>query len=88
LIHFDKNEKKVREQGCQIILGATSTKIYQISKNYTKLPHTISNGRKIDQMAIKYTNIGVPLQDPPTFTQIGIFGLKIYHLATLFVSNT
>jgi hypothetical protein len=24
-----------------------------------------------------------PLQDPPKFTQIGIFGLKIYHLATL-----
>jgi hypothetical protein len=23
------------------------------------------------------------LQDPPKFTQIGIFGLKIYHLATL-----
>jgi hypothetical protein len=25
----------------------------------------------------------LPLQDPPKFTQIGIFGLKIYHLATL-----
>jgi hypothetical protein len=24
-----------------------------------------------------------PLQDPPKFTQIGIFGLNIYHLATL-----
>jgi hypothetical protein len=23
------------------------------------------------------------LQDPPKFTQIGIFGLKIYHLATV-----
>jgi hypothetical protein len=23
------------------------------------------------------------LQDPPKFTQIGIFGLKIYHLAIL-----
>jgi hypothetical protein len=23
------------------------------------------------------------LQDPPKFTQIGIFGLKIFHLATL-----
>jgi hypothetical protein len=23
------------------------------------------------------------VQDPPIFTQIGIFGLKIYHLATL-----
>jgi hypothetical protein len=25
----------------------------------------------------------LPLQDPPKFTQIGILGLKIYHLATL-----
>jgi hypothetical protein len=25
----------------------------------------------------------LPLQDPPKFTQNGIFGLKIYHLATL-----
>jgi hypothetical protein len=24
------------------------------------------------------------LQDPTKFTQIGIFGLKMYHLATLF----
>jgi hypothetical protein len=24
-----------------------------------------------------------PLQDPPKFTQIDIFGLKIFHLATL-----
>jgi hypothetical protein len=24
------------------------------------------------------------LPDPPKFTQIAIFGLKIYHLATLF----
>jgi hypothetical protein len=25
----------------------------------------------------------IQLQDPPKFTQIRIFGLKIYHLATL-----
>jgi hypothetical protein len=25
----------------------------------------------------------LPLLDPPIFTQIGILGLKIYHLATL-----
>jgi hypothetical protein len=34
----------------------------------------IPNGRKIDQH--------LPLQDPLKFTQIGIVGLKIYHLAT------
>jgi hypothetical protein len=29
----------------------------------------------------------LPFQDPPKFTQIGIFGLKICHLATLVVSR-
>jgi hypothetical protein len=35
----------------------------------------LPNGHKIYQH--------VPLQDPPKFTQNGIFGLKLYHLATL-----
>jgi hypothetical protein len=50
-------------------------------EKYTKLPqttqndHTIcSNGRKIYQH--------LALLDPPKFTQIEIFGLKIYHLAS------
>jgi hypothetical protein len=34
-----------------------------------------SKRRKIDQQ--------FPLQDPPNFTRIGIFGMKTYHLATL-----
>jgi hypothetical protein len=34
-------------------------------------------------MAIKCTYQHLPLQDPPIFTLIGIFGLKIYDLATL-----
>jgi hypothetical protein len=33
-------------------------------------------------MSIKCTK-HIPLQDPPKFTQIGIFGLKINHLAAL-----
>jgi hypothetical protein len=46
-----------------------------------------ANGNKIFQMAVN-DHIAItyqhrPLQDPPKFTQIGIFGLKIYHLATL-----
>jgi hypothetical protein len=50
-------------------------KIYQIATKYTKWPLNIPNGRKNCQ----------PLrsQDPPKFTQIEIFGLKICHLATL-----
>jgi hypothetical protein len=43
-------------------------KIYQI---VTELP----NGHKIYQL--------FPVQGPPKFTQIGIFGMKINHLATL-----
>jgi hypothetical protein len=34
-------------------------------------------------MATKYTYLRLSLQDPPKFTQIGKFGLKKYHLATL-----
>jgi hypothetical protein len=37
--------------------------------------------RKMDQMSIKiYQHL--PLQDPPKFTRIWIFGLKTCHLAT------
>jgi hypothetical protein len=50
---------------------------------YTKGAKNISVSHKIDQMTITYTYQHLPLQDPPKFTQIGIFGLKIYHLATL-----
>jgi hypothetical protein len=56
---------------------------------YTKLKKYILIGHKMYQMAIckidHMTKIyqHLPLQDPPTLTQIAIFGLKIYHLATL-----
>jgi hypothetical protein len=50
-------------------------KIHQITIKYTKWPQNIPNGHKI------YRHL--PLQDTPRFTQIGIFGLKIRHLATL-----
>jgi hypothetical protein len=57
-------------------------KIYQIA---TKLPNgnkNVPRGRNIFQTDIEYTHL-FPLKDPPKFTQIGIFGLKINHLATL-----
>jgi hypothetical protein len=44
----------------------------------TKIP----NGCKIDQTATKYTNI-LHCKPIAKFTQIGIFGFKIKHLATL-----
>jgi hypothetical protein len=64
-------------KGCQIFLVQLSKtdKIQQIIINYTKWPHNMPNNRKIDQH--------LPFQDPPKFTQTGIFCLKICHLATL-----
>jgi cytochrome c len=50
-------------------------KIYQMAIKYTKWMKNRPNGDKIYQR--------LPLQDSPKLTQIGIFGLKIYHLATL-----
>jgi hypothetical protein len=49
---------------------------------YTKCSQNGPNARKIDQMTTKYTNI-LHCKTLQIFTQIGIFGWKIYHLATL-----
>jgi hypothetical protein len=59
-------------------------KIYQINLCYTKWPQNRPNDCKIDQMAIKYADI-FHLKTLQKFTQIGSFGLKINHLATLGV---
>jgi hypothetical protein len=42
---------------------------------YTKWPYNTPNVRKTYQH--------LPLHDPQKLTQVGIFGLKIFHLATL-----
>jgi hypothetical protein len=47
---------------------------------YTKWSENIPNGHKI------YRHF--QLQDPPKLTQIGIFGLKMNHLATLAARPT
>jgi hypothetical protein len=69
--------------GCQIFMdtinqnGGKYTKLplnYQTVIKYVPIPN-IPNGHRICQP--------VSLQGPPKFTAIGIFGLKIYHLATL-----
>jgi hypothetical protein len=79
-------------QGCQIFLGATyqnmknvpdKHKLHRITITYTKWPQHIPNGRKIDQTAIKYINVSHCKSLWYLNTQIGIFGLKICHLATL-----
>jgi hypothetical protein len=71
-------------QGCQIFLGPNLPKrekyikwpqTISIGLNYTKRPLIIQKGRKIYQH--------FPFQGSPNYTQIGMFGLKINHLATL-----
>jgi hypothetical protein len=52
-------------------------KIYQMTTKYTKCPKNRPTGHKIHQY--------LPLLDPPKFTEITIFGLKICHLATLLL---
>jgi hypothetical protein len=46
-----------------------------MAKRYTKWLSIIPNGHKI------YPHF--PFQGPPKYTRTGIFGLKLYHLATL-----
>jgi hypothetical protein len=78
-----------RENGCQIFLDT----IYQNVGECTKLQLNKQNGRNmyqmsvcnIFQMAIKYSNI-FPFLGSQKSTQIGIFCLKMYHLATLLKS--
>jgi hypothetical protein len=64
--------------GCQIFLGTK----HQKWKTYTQYLQNIPNHNngyqnynKIDQH--------FPFQRPPKYTKIGIFGLQMYHLATL-----
>jgi hypothetical protein len=52
----------------------------------TETRENIPNGHKIDQMATKYTNI-FHCQTLQNLPKIGIFGLKINHVATLVNSN-
>jgi hypothetical protein len=50
-------------------------KIYQMATKYNKWPQNNSNGRKIDQMAVKYIN-NVDTRTSKCI-QNGMFGLKI-----------
>jgi hypothetical protein len=53
--------------------------LYQTAIKYTKWPQNIPNGHKIYQHFL--------FQGRPKFTQIGIFGLKRNHLATLLLNQ-
>jgi hypothetical protein len=54
-------------------------RIERMASKYTEWPQNIPNGHKMYQH--------FPLQDPPKYTKIGIFGLKIYYLANLVQIN-
>jgi hypothetical protein len=54
--------------------------MYPMVIEYPKSPSNSTNGNKIYQY--------FPIYGPPKFTQIGIFGLKINHLATLSSEET
>jgi hypothetical protein len=58
-------------------------KIYQMTIKYTKLSQNIPNCCKIHIPDGHKMYQHHPLPEPPKCTQIGIFGLKINHLATL-----
>jgi hypothetical protein len=55
--------------------GKNISNNHKMTTKYTKRLRNRPNGHKI------YRHL--PLQDPPKFTQIGFFGLKKCHLATL-----
>jgi hypothetical protein len=50
-------------------------KIYLITIKYTKWPQNVPNAVNRLNGHIIYQHL--PMQDPPKFTQIGIFGLKL-----------
>jgi hypothetical protein len=68
----------------QLRSGLPDFSWYNIPKRgkYNKLLLNIPNGHKIYQIALKYTN-NFHRKPLLKFTQIAIFGQKIYHLATL-----
>jgi hypothetical protein len=56
-----------------------ATTFTKMATKFTKWPLNRPNDH------VKYQHL--PLQDPPKFTQIGIFGFKICRLATLLQGN-
>jgi hypothetical protein len=64
-------DEKSRVASLFLVQHTKAENIYQMAIKHTKWPQNIPNDQHF------------PLKDNPNFTQSGIFGLKIYHLATL-----
>jgi hypothetical protein len=77
--------------GCQTLRDAIYPNGEKYTKwtyfRYTKSQQSIQNDRKIYRMAITYVYQHFPFQGSLKFTQSGILGFKIYHLATLVVTR-
>jgi hypothetical protein len=56
-------------------------KIHQTAANCRKWPYHLQNNYKVYQIAVKLLQ-NFPFQGLPQYTNIGIFGLQINHLAT------
>jgi hypothetical protein len=67
----------------RFVLGQRTKTIKNIPKNHTLMPQNITNGRKIHITNGHKIYQHLPLHGTPKFSQIGIFGLKNSHLATL-----
>jgi hypothetical protein len=84
LLHNPILHTQCTKQGCQIFLGPN----IPTRKKYTRWPQTISRFHKLYQMDVKYSKWSKALATfsflrSSKFTKIGIFSLKINHLATL-----
>jgi hypothetical protein len=76
------------DQGCHIFLDTKTPKWVKLYHVAYELP----NGHKMCQMAVIYSKGQIicqpfPFQGTQKCTQIGIFGLKIYHLGTLMLTK-
>jgi hypothetical protein len=92
LAAFRRNWKifGAKSQGCQIFLGTTYQKRELIN---AKWQPNIPNGRKIYQISIKIPNghkihRSFPIKVLSKCNKIWIFGMQIYHLATLTKSRS
>jgi hypothetical protein len=102
--HIDPKNHRFKsdlDQGCQIFLDTIYQNWEKYTKwpqHYTNghkiyVPNGhkiyLLNGRiRIFQLGIIYVYPHFPFKGTPKFTQIGILGLKIYHLATLTWTQT
>jgi hypothetical protein len=78
MVHLCQTFEKLRACRTRVARFFLVVQTYQNRKNRSIFHYT--NGRKIPNARKIYQRI--PFQNRPKYTEIGIFGLIIYHLAT------